>query len=76
MKQFVKALNLEGDCFKYLCGVFPGTAYEKLKACIFDCPQIRKLINDHNFKQPILKVESDAWEAFVSVLSNFLGRIK
>ena len=43
MKQFVKALEKDGDCFKYICMKFPGQTIEKLKACIFDGPQIRKL---------------------------------
>ena len=42
MKQFVKALNKEGACFKYICGKFPGLTIEKLKAGIFNGPQIRK----------------------------------
>jgi len=45
MKQFVKALNKDGDCFKYICTKFPGSMKEKLKAGIFDGPQIRTLIN-------------------------------
>jgi len=36
-----KALNKDGDCFKYICTKFPGSTIEILKACIFDGPQIR-----------------------------------
>ena len=32
MKQFVKALDKNGGCFKYLCRFFPGLSLEKLKA--------------------------------------------
>jgi len=62
MKQFVKALNKDGDCFKYISTKFPGSTIEKLKACIFDGPQIRTLINDCDFpnsvneKNPVLGV--------------------
>ena len=35
MKQFVKALDKEGDCFQYICKAFPGLSNEKLKAGIF-----------------------------------------
>ena len=42
MKQFVKTLDKDGDCFKYIWMKFPGLAIEKLKAGIFDGPQIRK----------------------------------
>ncbi|XP_076804943.1 uncharacterized protein LOC143448896 [Clavelina lepadiformis] len=51
MKQFVKALYKDGDCFKYFCRCFPKLTTENLKAGIFDGPQIRKLINDSNLEQ-------------------------
>jgi len=50
MKQFAKSLNKDGDCFKYICTKFPGSMTEKLKAGIFDGPQIRTLINDLTFQ--------------------------
>ena len=46
MKQYVKALSKEGDCFRYLCAAFPELSEEKLKAGVFDGPQIRKMIKD------------------------------
>ena len=49
MKQFVKALEKDGDCFKYICMIFPGLTIEKLKDGIFNGPQIQKLINNANF---------------------------
>ena len=49
MKQFVKALNKDSTCFSYLCSVYPVLSSEKLKAGIFDGPQIRKLIKDEDF---------------------------
>ena len=41
MKQFVKALDFYGDGFKYIGYTFPGLSEEKLKAGIFNGPQIR-----------------------------------
>ena len=35
MKQFVKAFEKDGNCFKYICMKFPGLTIEKLKACCF-----------------------------------------
>ena len=32
MKQFVKDLEKDSDCFKYICMKFPGLTIEKLKA--------------------------------------------
>ena len=41
VKQFFKALDKDGDCFQYICRSFPSLSNEKLKADIFDGPQIR-----------------------------------
>jgi len=65
MKQFVKALNKDGDCFKYSCTKFPGSTIEKLKAGIFDGPQIRTLLNYCDFPNSLNEKESCAWSAFV-----------
>lgn len=49
MKQYIKGLDKERDCFKYLDGVFPKLSAEKIKAGTFDRPQIRQLIKNPNF---------------------------
>ncbi|GFV09184.1 uncharacterized protein TNCV_4077861 [Trichonephila clavipes] len=49
MKQFVKALDKEGECFKYLCEQFPGLSDAKLKEDIFVGPDTRKLLKDETF---------------------------
>ena len=49
MKQFVKALDFHGDCFKYIGYTFPRLSEEKLKAGVFNGPQIRQLIKDSSF---------------------------
>lgn len=49
MKQYVKALDLQGDCFHYICGKFPRLSYEKIKTGVFDGQQIRTLIRDPHF---------------------------
>jgi hypothetical protein len=46
---------------------------EKLKAGIFDGPQIRHLINDPLIIASMNKIESCAWSSFVLVVKNFLG---
>ena len=46
MKQFIKALDRDGKCFSYVCHAFPALSHEKIKAGIFDRPQIRTLIKD------------------------------
>ena len=76
MKQFTKALDKDGGCFTYLCHAFPGMTKEKLKAGIFDGPQIRQLIRDPEFEESMNQVELQAWKAFVQVVKNFLGNTK
>ena len=67
MKQFVKALDKDGDCFKYICTKFSGSTTEKLKAGIFDGPRIRTLVNDCGFPNSMNENESCAWSAFVKL---------
>ncbi|GFV51081.1 uncharacterized protein TNCV_4743581 [Trichonephila clavipes] len=74
MKQFVKALDKSGEYFNFLSRKFPGLSIEKLKAGIFDGPQIRQLVKDSNFVKSITEVESKAWHSFVLIVSNFLGK--
>ena len=76
MKQFVKDLDKEGECFKYLCTKFPRLTYEKIKAGIFDGPQIRFFVKDQTFISTMKKEELNAWKAFCDVVKNFLGNIK
>ena len=49
MKQFVKALNKEGQYFQCIMSQFPELSDAKLKEGIFDGPQIRKLLKDDVF---------------------------
>jgi hypothetical protein len=76
MKQIVKALNKDGPCIEHIAHKLPGLIMEKLKAGIFDGPQIRQLINDPNFTASMNKIESCAWCSFVLVVVNFLGNKK
>jgi len=43
MKQFMEAINRNGDSFKYICTKFSGSTINKLKASTFGRPHIRKL---------------------------------
>ena len=46
MKQFVKALNTEGTCFKYIQLKFSNLTDANIKGGIFVGSDIRKLMND------------------------------
>ena len=76
IKLFTKALDRDGDWFTYLCQAFPGLTMEKLKAGIFDGPQIRQLIRDSEFENSMNEVELEALKAFVLLVKNFLGNNK
>ena len=76
MKQFVKALDKDGDCFKYICDAFPGLSVEKKMVGVFDGPQIRKLLKDDQFLTSMNQLEANAWTSFVSVIKDFLGNHK
>lgn len=74
MKNFVKALKKDSNGFQYLkkkFGVEKSDA--KLKEGVFVGPEIRELILDDEFKTQLQPVELAAWEAFISVVHNFLG---
>ena len=59
-----------------MCRTFPGVTIEKLKAGVFDGPQIRQLIRDRNFEKSMNRTELEAWSSFVLVVKNFLGNNK
>ncbi|GFU68737.1 uncharacterized protein TNCV_4400151 [Trichonephila clavipes] len=76
MKQFVKALDKEGECFKYLCEQFPGLSDAKLKEGIFVGPDIRKPLKDETFVTKIEMKEKNAWNSFKLVVTGFIGNKK
>ena len=76
MKQFVKALRLHGECFQHLLHTFPGLSYEKIKAGVFDGPQIRTLVRDQAFVHAMNDEKKVTWLSFVDVMKNFLGNKK
>lgn len=48
LKQFVETLDANGVCFEYIEQEFSGTSTEKIKAVIFDGPQMQRLVSDRN----------------------------
>ena len=55
---------------------FPALFYEKIKAGVFDGPQIRQHLKDNAFPSSMNETERQAWLSFVSVVENFLGNTK
>jgi hypothetical protein len=76
MKKFVKALPKTGNCFKYLCKMFPHLSEVKLKEGVFVGLDIRTLILDEDFLLAMTEVEREVWIGFRSVVTNFLGNNK
>ena len=72
MKQFVKSLKSDSDCFQYIVTSLPGLSIEKKKAGVFNGPQIRYLIKDKEFIKTMNIKEKTAWLSFVVVVKNFL----
>ena len=76
MKQFVKALTVEGDWFLFICTTFSGISYDNIKAGVFHGTQIKKLIKCKNFSSSMTEVKKRAWNAFVAVVKGLLGNTK
>lgn len=76
MKQYVKSLQKDGDCFKYLCTKFPKLSEAKLKEGVFTGPDIRKLLTDPSFVETMNEKEKEAWVSFKDVVRKFLGNTK
>ena len=76
MKNFVKAMDREGEGFKYLTEHFPRLSEAKIKEGDFTGPDIRKVIHDPEFEKKLNQKELAAWEAFVKVVKGFLGNKK
>lgn len=77
MKQFVTSLSNESNIpLLYLQNKFPNKSDVKLKAGVFDGPQIRQLMRDSVFTSSMNKLETSAWLVFKKVTKNFLGNNK
>lgn len=75
-KNFVKALDKEGEAFEYLTTIFPTISNAKIKEGIFNGPQIRKVLENENFALLLTSNEAAAWKSFQLIVSNFLGNNK
>lgn len=73
MKQFVKALDKNGECFNHIRNAFPNLSDAKVTEGIFVGPDIRKLMKDKEFLITMKPDEKNAWLSFQSVCKNFLG---
>lgn len=51
MKNYVKAMNRNGESFRYLVQTFPRIHDAEIKEVIFVGPQINEIRNDRNFDE-------------------------
>ena len=74
MKNFVKAMDRDGDGFKFLKDFFEAEKNDaKFKAGVFVGPEIRKLMRNEEFGARSNPLELAARNAIKSVVVNFLG---
>ena len=74
MKNFVKAMDREGSRFAFL-QKFLQICMEKLKAGIFDGPQIRVLMNDPMFNAVLSEAELSAWKSLKASCYKLPGQL-
>ena len=76
MKLFVKGIDETEQFFQYILLAFPGLSSEKLKAGVFDDPQILKLIKEPNLQHSMNEIELAGWLSFLEVAQCFVGNRK
>ena len=69
MKTFVKSLNKDDPSFQFIQTKFPFVSEAKLRAGVFDGPQIRKFTKDSTFHQVLTSNEKIAWLSFKNVIA-------
>lgn len=73
MKNFLKAMDHNGQGFLFLKSKFPGISDAKIKEGIFVGPQIRKLMKNPGTEEQLNESETAASGTFQNVMGNFLG---
>ena len=74
MKNILKAIDRESSKFAFL-QKFSQMRMEKLKAGIFDGPQIREFRKDPIIDKILSEAVLFAWQSRKSVVTNFLGNL-
>ena len=69
----IRVLNTDGECFRHLSRFSLLYHSEKIKAGVFDGPQIRTLVHDQDFVRKMNDKERRVWYSFVAVMENVLG---
>ena len=72
-KNFVKALDSEGEPMKTLKNIFSRLSAAKIKEGVFVGQDTRKLMKSQQFQDALSPVELRAWNAIKKCVENFLG---
>lgn len=79
MKQFVKALHVAGDCYKYNCREFPKFGMDKLKSGLFVGLQIIWFMKNTAVVNVMTVLESEGktkyGKSLVLTVETFLGKV-
>ncbi|GBL90739.1 hypothetical protein AVEN_219389-1 [Araneus ventricosus] len=59
MKQFVKGLSVDGECFQYVVSFLPALSF-KIKTRLFNRPQIQAIVRNREFVRKINGKEKSA----------------
>jgi hypothetical protein len=69
-------MDKESEDFAYLRKEIPKISEAKMKEGIFVGPQIKQLLEDHDFSTKLNATERRTWEAFEKACRTFLGSEK
>jgi hypothetical protein len=69
-------MDKERTGFAYLWQIFPKISKTKMREGIFVGPQIKQLLEDHDFSTKLNATDRRAWEALENICRNFLGKEK
>ena len=76
VKQFVKALDCEGEAFQEIRAMFPKSSDAKVNGGIFVGCQITTMFKSRTLEEKMTETERKAWQAFRGVVDGFLGNNK
>jgi hypothetical protein len=74
VKQFIIALDFEGETLQELRLMFPKLSEAKVKAGIFTGPQVKLLLNSTTLESKMTHIEKQAWCAFHDMVTGLFGQ--
>jgi len=72
-QKYVKALDKESECFKFICKNIKKSKAKLLNG-VLTGPEIRYLMKNDDFPKTMTDLERSAWFNFIAVATNVLGK--